>query len=165
MKSYNYDAVLLGEYWNCIPNRPRIYHHTVCSTLLYGLREAIALFLERGGLESSWENHSQVTRDFCNLLESNGLEMFIDDAMHRCPSVVSIKVPDNIDPHKAISHAMNNYYVEISGGLGPTAGKIFRYAGIIITRPNLKYIFLFQNWIDGSQCDERGCGKSCTSFD
>jgi alanine-glyoxylate transaminase/serine-glyoxylate transaminase/serine-pyruvate transaminase len=63
------------------------------------------------------------------MLESNGLEMFIDDVSHRCPSVVSIKVPDNIDPHKVISYAMKNHYVEISGGLGPTAGQIFRYVG------------------------------------
>ena len=64
------------------------------------------------------------------MLESNGLEIFIDDEMLRCPSVVSIKVPDNIDPNKVISYAMKNHYVEISGGLGPTVGKIFRYVGI-----------------------------------
>lgn len=131
VKSYNYDAVLLGEYWNCFESRPRIYHHTVCSTLLYGLREAIALFIEQGGLESSWDKHSQVTTQFYEMVESNGLKLFIDDERHRCPSVVSIKVPDNIDSHRAIHYAMKKYYVEISGGLGPTVGKIFRYVFFI----------------------------------
>ncbi|KAG5674233.1 hypothetical protein PVAND_004213 [Polypedilum vanderplanki] len=126
VKSYNYDAILLGEYWNCFPLRPRIYHHTICSSLLYGLREAIAIFIENGGLEASWEKHGKVTRKFHSILEKNGLQLFIENAENRCPSVTSIKVPDNIDTHKIISYAMNKYKVEIGNGVGMTLGKIFR---------------------------------------
>lgn len=125
VKSYNYDAILLGEYWHCF-NAPRIYHHTICATLLYGLREAIAVFLEQGGLEKSWETHANVARKFHDLLARNGLKLFIEDAKQRCPSVTSIFVPNNVDPLKVSAFAMENYKLEISGGLGPTAGKIFR---------------------------------------
>lgn len=120
MKSYNYDAIQLGEYWNCFDNCLRIYHHTICSTLLYGLREAIAILLEQGGLESSWEKHARVSIKFHALLEKNGFRLFIGDAKFRCPSVTSIIVPDNVDPFKATVYAMKNYRVEIGGGLGPT---------------------------------------------
>lgn len=126
VKSYNYDAIQLGEYWNCFDNRPRIYHHTICSTLLYGLREAIAILLEQGGLESSWEKHARVSAKFYELLEKNGFKLFIDDAKFRCPSVTSIVVPANVDPFKVVGFVMKNFKVEIGGGLGPTAGTIFR---------------------------------------
>lgn len=129
VKSYNYDAILLGEYWNCFSDCPRIYHHTICSTLLYGLREAIAIFIEQGGLESSWEKHARVTRYFHDLLARSGLELFIVNENHRCPSVTSIVLPKNADAAKVIMFAMQKYKVEISGGLGYTAGKILRYFG------------------------------------
>lgn len=127
VKSYNYDAILLGEYWNCFNKNSRIYHHTIASTLLYGLREAIAIFLELGGLESSWEKHARVAGHFHDLLARSGLKLFIDDAKHRCPSVTSIIAPKNVDLTRACAYAMQKYKLEISGGLGPTAGKIFRY--------------------------------------
>jgi alanine-glyoxylate transaminase/serine-glyoxylate transaminase/serine-pyruvate transaminase len=127
VKSYNYDAVQLGEYWNCFAGRARIYHHTVCPTLLYGLREAISIFIESvGGLEASWKKHKSVTSNFYTMLEANGLELFIDGAENRCPSVTSIKVPATVDSLKVISYAMQKYRVEIGGGLGPTVGNIFR---------------------------------------
>ncbi|KAG5669605.1 hypothetical protein PVAND_017490 [Polypedilum vanderplanki] len=125
VKSYNLDAVNLGEYWNS-GNRPRIYHHTVCSTLLYGLREAIAIFIENGGLEASWKNHENVAKHFYTLLEKNGLELFITDPKNRVPSVTAIKVPENIDANEIIKHSMNEYNVEISGGIGPMLGVVLR---------------------------------------
>ena len=126
VKSYNYDAILLGEYWKCFSDCPRIYHHTISSTLLYGLREAIAIFLEHGGLKSSWEKHARVTRHFHDLLVRSGLKLFIDDVKHRCPSVTSIVLPKNVDTMKVLTFAMQKYKIEISGGLGFTAGKILR---------------------------------------
>jgi alanine-glyoxylate transaminase / serine-glyoxylate transaminase / serine-pyruvate transaminase len=126
VKSYNYDAIQLGEYWNCFYSRPRIYHHTISSTLLYGLREAIAILIDNGGLEASWQKHENVAKMFHNLVEKSGLSLFIESAKCRCPSVTSVKVPENVDPFKAVQFAMQNYNTEISGGLGPTVGKIFR---------------------------------------
>lgn len=126
MKSYNYDPILLGEYWNCFNGRPRIYHHTICPTLLYGLRESIAVFIENGGLESSWEKHARVSRHFYDLLSRCGLKLFIEDVRYRCPSVTSIITPKNVDIIKVSMFAMKKYNVEIAGGLGPTLGKVFR---------------------------------------
>lgn len=126
MKSYYLDIQLLGEYWNCFPDRKRIYHHTICSTLLYGLREAIAMFIEEGGLENAWEKHAKAAKRLYGALESRGFEMFIDDLKNRVPSVTSVKVPKGIDSAKVLGHIMQKYNIEIGGGLGPTNGKIFR---------------------------------------
>ena len=126
VKSYILDTTLLADYWNCFPNSKRIYHHTVSSTLLYGFREAIALFIERGGLEVSWQKCSSVSKKLYSDLESHGFKMFIKDVKNRAPSVTSIVVPAAVDPVKVAGFAMNKYKFEIAGGLGPTVGKVFR---------------------------------------
>jgi alanine-glyoxylate transaminase / serine-glyoxylate transaminase / serine-pyruvate transaminase len=125
VKSYNFDIQLLGEYWNC-GNSKRIYHHTICSTLLFGLREAIALFLEQGGLEASWQKHSKISKRLYEGLQEKGFKMFINDVRNRVPSVTSIYVPEGVDAVKVITYAMQKYKYEIAGGLGQTFGKIFR---------------------------------------
>lgn len=38
----------------------------------------------------------------------------------------ALQVPDGIDPMKVITNAMDKYKVEIAGGLGPSAGKVWR---------------------------------------
>ena len=38
----------------------------------------------------------------------------------------TIKVPEGIDFMAVCGHAMKNHLVEISGGLGPSAGKVWR---------------------------------------
>lgn len=52
--------------------------------------------------------------------------MFIEQVKERVPSVTAVKVPAGVDPIKVLSFAMQKYNLEIGGGLGPTAGKIFR---------------------------------------
>lgn len=126
VKVYTFDVQLLGEYWNCFANRPRIYHHTVSSTLLYGLREAIAIFIENGGLETSFKKHEKCAKMLHDGLTKIGLEMFIENSRYRTPTVNAIKVPKGIDWQKVTKYAMSQYNVEIAGGLGPTAGQIFR---------------------------------------
>lgn len=61
-----------------------------------------------------------------NDLQNGGFEMFIKQAKERVPSVTAVKVPLGVDPIKVLSFAMQNYKLEIGGGLGPTAGQIFR---------------------------------------
>ena len=44
----------------------------------------------------------------------------------RLPTVNTIKIPEGIDFMAVCGHAMKNNLVEISGGLGPSAGKVWR---------------------------------------
>lgn len=41
-------------------------------------------------------------------------------------TVNTIKVPDNVDWMALIKNAMDRYSLEIAGGLGPSAGKVWR---------------------------------------
>ncbi|XP_014215576.1 serine--pyruvate aminotransferase, mitochondrial [Copidosoma floridanum] len=124
---YYWDMTLLGRYWNCFGanNGPRLYHHTICPTLVYGLREALAQLAEEG-LPASWARHAAVTDKFHEGLRKRGYGFFIDDPQHRLRTISSILLPSGVDASIVIRYAMERYNVEISGGLGPTAGKIVR---------------------------------------
>ena len=59
-------------------------------------------------------------------LEEIGLECFIAAPGARNPTVTTIKVPEGVDWKAVTDYAMEKYKLDIAGGLGPTAGKVWR---------------------------------------
>jgi alanine-glyoxylate transaminase/serine-glyoxylate transaminase/serine-pyruvate transaminase len=45
---------------------------------------------------------------------------------YRLPSLTTVRVPDGIDEAKIRQHLLNDYNIEISGGLGELKGKVWR---------------------------------------
>ncbi|XP_067634263.1 alanine--glyoxylate aminotransferase isoform X2 [Eurosta solidaginis] len=124
VKSYYLDALLVGQYWNCF-DLPRIYHHTISSTLLYGLREALAQVCA-AGRKNVITRHQECSHRLQCGVQDIKLEMFVPNANDRLPTVNTIKVPTGVDWRKVSEYAMTKYNLEISGGLGPTAEQVFR---------------------------------------
>lgn len=50
------------------------------------------------------------------------------EALDACMSLIcaAMQVPEGIDWAAVIKHAMDTYNLEIAGGLGPSAGKVWR---------------------------------------
>ena len=59
-------------------------------------------------------------------LQKIGLECFIAAPGDRNPTVTTIKVPEGVDWKEVTEYAMEKHKLEIAGGLGPTAGKVWR---------------------------------------
>jgi alanine-glyoxylate transaminase/serine-glyoxylate transaminase/serine-pyruvate transaminase len=78
------------------------------------------------GLENCWRRHRLAADTLQSGLAELGLEMFVPDPKARLPTVNTIKIPEGIDFMAVCGHAMKNNLVEISGGLGPSAGKVWR---------------------------------------
>ncbi|EDW62300.1 serine--pyruvate aminotransferase, mitochondrial [Drosophila novamexicana] len=123
-KVYYFDILLIGQYWGCY-GTPRSYHHTISSTLLYGLREALAHFCAMG-LKKVVQRHQECSNRLQLGIEELGLEMFVQHEPDRLPTVNTIKVPFGVDWKKVADYAMRKYNLEISGGLGPTVEHVFR---------------------------------------
>lgn len=121
---YYWDIMLLSEYWNCF-GKPRIYHHTVSVTLLYGLREALATVCNEG-LDKIVERHRKCVEELRIGLNELGLELYVKTPANRLPTITSVKIPKEIDWKKIVELAANEHAVEIAGGLGPTVGIIIR---------------------------------------
>ncbi|XP_073437319.1 alanine--glyoxylate aminotransferase [Dendrobates tinctorius] len=118
------DLTWLSNYWGC-DGKPRIYHHTGPVTNFYTLREGLAILAEKG-LEHSWEIHRENALKLYKGLEDLGLKLFVKDPALRLPTVTTICVPDGYDWKDITTYIMKNHNIEITGGLGPSSGKVLR---------------------------------------
>ncbi|KAM3929865.1 alanine--glyoxylate aminotransferase isoform 1-T1 [Leptodactylus fuscus] len=134
------DMSWLANYWGC-DGKPRIYHHTGPVTNFYTLREGLAILAERG-LERSWELHRENTLSLHKGLEDLGLKLFVKDPALRLPTVTTVCVPEGYDWKDIISYLMKNHSIEITGGLGPSAGKVLRIGlmGYNSTKANVERV-------------------------
>ncbi|KAL0268287.1 UNVERIFIED_CONTAM: hypothetical protein PYX00_010289 [Menopon gallinae] len=121
---FYFDVTLLGQYWNCFPGKPRIYHHTISATMLYGLREGLAEIVEEG-IGHCIERHRTASEALHAGLKELGLDFFVPEPEARLPTVTTVLVK-NMDWKKIIDYCLNRCHVEVSGGLGPTVGKVLR---------------------------------------
>ncbi|MGH9713543.1 MAG: pyridoxal-phosphate-dependent aminotransferase family protein [Candidatus Acidiferrales bacterium] len=103
----------------------RTYHHTPPVSLIYALREALRIVVEEG-LEARWERHQQNQRALVAGLEAMGLELFVSNPAERLVTVTAVKIPPALDDRKVRGQLLDEFNIEIAGGIGPTKGKIWR---------------------------------------
>lgn len=115
------DVTLLMKYWGST----RVYHHTAPINLNYALREALRLVAEEG-LSKGWQRHRETAELLWDSLDSVGLECFIEEPAIRLPSLTTVKVPDGVDAKDVAGRLLNEFNIEIAGGFGPLAGKVWR---------------------------------------
>jgi alanine-glyoxylate transaminase/serine-glyoxylate transaminase/serine-pyruvate transaminase len=114
------DMSMLGKYWGT----ERTYHHTAPISMNYALREALRIVAEEG-LEPRWERHQSNAEDFWNGLADIGLECHVARE-HRLPSLTTVLVPDGVDAKAVSTRLLDEYNIEIAGGLGELAGRVWR---------------------------------------
>jgi alanine-glyoxylate transaminase/serine-glyoxylate transaminase/serine-pyruvate transaminase len=121
--TYNLDLNLVGDYWGWFGKRS--YHHTGPISTWYAMREALAIVAEEG-LDSMWRRHTAMHQRLWQGLRDLGLEPFVKADEFRLATVNTIAVPEGVDAMALIKHAMETYNLEVSAGLGPSAGKAWR---------------------------------------
>lgn len=119
-RSWYFDLKLLNEYF-AVSHR---YHHTVSISLFYALHEALQLIVEEGA-EHRWNRHRRCHMQFVTGVEDLGLKMHVP-AEHRIVNLNTVRVPEGVDDVKVRAALLRDHGIEIMGGFGPLAGKIFR---------------------------------------
>lgn len=117
--SFYFDLSLLEDYW-----LRRKYHHTICASLLYALREALVM-VEEEGLERRWARHEQHHAALRAGLEAMGLQL-LPPAGERLWTLNAVRVPDGVDEAAVRRRMLTGFDIEVGAGLGPLAGKIWR---------------------------------------
>jgi len=121
VQSWYFDLTTAMNYWG----KDRLYHHTPPISLIFGLREAMRMTLEEG-LENRWERHRQNQVALIAGLEAMGLELLVANPAERLPTVTAVMIPNGIDDAKVRNQLLDEFNIEIAGGLGPLKGKIWR---------------------------------------
>ena len=101
------------------------YHHTASATMFYALREGLAIVKEEGR-EARWERHRRNHQAFVAGIQSMGLSMHIANPAHRLWTLNTPRVPEGVDDARIRGWLLEKRGIEIAGGFGPLAGKIFR---------------------------------------
>jgi alanine-glyoxylate transaminase / serine-glyoxylate transaminase / serine-pyruvate transaminase len=120
VRSWYLDLQLLDSYYT-----GKKYHHTASATLFYALREALALVAEEG-LENRWERHRRNHLALVAGFEAMGLRMLVENPADRLWTLHTPRVPEGIEEGKVRQYLLEQRSIEISGGFGPLAGKVFR---------------------------------------
>ncbi len=120
VQSYYLDLQNLDRYWN----GDHTYHHTICSNLVYGLRETVRLIMEEG-LEARWARH-QLHGDALKAgIEAMGLRIFTQPG-YALSVLTAISLPEGIDETAVRKGLLEEYNIEIGGGFGPLKGRLLR---------------------------------------
>ncbi|HEY9859453.1 MAG TPA: alanine--glyoxylate aminotransferase family protein, partial [Candidatus Obscuribacterales bacterium] len=114
------DMNLLGKYWGS----ERVYHHTAPINLYYGLREALRLIGEEG-LANCWQRHQKNVEYLWQSLEEIGLTPHVDREF-RLPTLTTVRIPEGVDGKAIARQLLNEHNIEVGGGLGELAGKVWR---------------------------------------
>jgi len=114
------DLGLLERYWG----GDRAYHHTISSTLVYALREGLRVALEEG-LEARWKRHQEAHDRFAKGAAAIGIDFQVKEG-RRLPQLNAIKIPAGFEDKPGRKELLEKHGIEIGGGLGDLAGKIWR---------------------------------------
>ena len=122
VQSWFMDLNLVLSYWG---ETARTYHHTAPGNSLYALHEAL-LLLKEEGLENAWARHRRNHEALRAGIEAMGLRYVVKEAA-RLPQLNSVYIPEGIDDLTVRKTLLADYNIEIGAGLGPLAGRIWRF--------------------------------------
>jgi alanine-glyoxylate transaminase/serine-glyoxylate transaminase/serine-pyruvate transaminase len=134
VQSWFLDLSLVKNYW---AGAKRAYHHTAPVSAMFALREALRLVLEEG-LEERFKRHQRNHLLLRDGLEALGFEFLVDPA-YRLPMLNAVKLPEGVDDAATRKRLLDEFNIEVGGGLGDFAGKIWR-VGLMGNSSNANHI-------------------------
>ena len=120
IQSWYLDMTMISRYWG----QDRFYHHTAPISMNYALREALALVVEEG-LEARFARHKLNHLALKAGLEAMGLS-YVTAEGQGLPQLNCVRIPDEIDDLVVRKRLLNEWGIEIGGGLGALKGKAWR---------------------------------------
>jgi alanine-glyoxylate transaminase / serine-glyoxylate transaminase / serine-pyruvate transaminase len=133
VQSWYLDLTLVRNYWG----GERAYHHTAPVNMLYALREALAIVFEEG-LDARFARHQAMHALLRDGLARLGIE-YASQPGHHLPMLNAVHIPAGADDLPTRRRLLDEYGIEIGGGLGAFKGTAWRIGlmGHAATRRNV----------------------------
>ncbi|WP_437230565.1 pyridoxal-phosphate-dependent aminotransferase family protein [Planctomicrobium sp. SH661] len=135
--SWYLDVSMVRNYWS---NQSRAYHHTAPINMNYALHQALREILAEG-LENRFQRHRRNHLALRAGVEALGLKYAVEESI-RLPMLNAIVIPEGVDDKSVRGQLLNDFGIEIGGGLGPMAGKTWR-VGLMGVASNPRNVLLF----------------------
>src|SRR5436309_9631556 len=119
-RSWYLDLAMIGDY----VGSARKYHHTAPISMIYALHAGLGVLLEEG-LEASWARHEACGRALQRGLEKLGFSLFAEEG-HRLPELTTVWLPPGVDDASTRRALLDHYGIEVGGGVGEFAEKVWR---------------------------------------
>jgi alanine-glyoxylate transaminase / serine-glyoxylate transaminase / serine-pyruvate transaminase len=120
VQSWYLDLSMIEKYWGA----ERVYHHTAPISMNYALYEALRL-IEAEGLEARWRRHERNHQALKAGLAAIGVSLASQEN-HQLWTLNSVRIPGGVDDLGVRATLLNEFNLEIGGGLGPLKGKTWR---------------------------------------
>jgi alanine-glyoxylate transaminase/serine-glyoxylate transaminase/serine-pyruvate transaminase len=124
-RSWYFDLSLVLDYWSPDASSARSYHHTAPINMVYALREALRIVVGDEWLPTTWERHRRAHHALLDALGVFGCERLAPDGEQLHP-LLAVSPPPDVDEAAVRKGLLLDHGIEISGGLGPLAGKLWR---------------------------------------
>ncbi len=115
------DLSMIIQYWE---GNSRAYHHTAPINMIYALYASLDCLLSEG-LDAAHARHLAAHDRLVRELEGLGLSLYVDKAC-RLPMLNAVTIPAGVKDAPVRARLLADHAIEIGGGLGPLAGKIWR---------------------------------------
>jgi alanine-glyoxylate transaminase/serine-glyoxylate transaminase/serine-pyruvate transaminase len=120
---------------------PHVYHHTPSATLAYALREGLAVILEEG-LRNRFDRHHEAHLRLTAGLAKLGFETLVRKPENRVWHLLNILTPAGVNDAELRNRLLQNYNIDVAGGIGKMAGKMLRIGimGPLATSEKVDYL-------------------------
>jgi alanine-glyoxylate transaminase/serine-glyoxylate transaminase/serine-pyruvate transaminase len=130
-RSWYFDLSLVLGYWDpaAVSGKDappaRAYHHTAPINMVYALREALRIVVSDEWLPTTWERHRRAHHALRDAVAVLGCERLPPDGEQLHP-LLAVTPPADCDEAAVRKALLLDHGIEISGGLGPLTGKLWR---------------------------------------
>jgi len=107
------------------PNVNGFFPYTPATSLLYGLREALAMLIEEG-LEAVFARHQRLGAAARAAVRGWGLEVHCLEPAEYSPVLTAVLMPPGHDADQFRKIVLDNYNMSLGAGLSKLAGRVFR---------------------------------------
>jgi alanine-glyoxylate transaminase/serine-glyoxylate transaminase/serine-pyruvate transaminase len=101
------------------------FHYTPATNLLFGLREALAMFGEEGPA-AVWARHARQAEATRRAVRGWGLDIVCAEPADYSSTLTAVILPDGQDADRLRELILDRYNMSLGAGLGRLAGRVFR---------------------------------------